>query len=128
MNNLRLIPLEERYVICRLSGQAWSPSVPARASLYSVTRTPDEVSIVCSENEIPDEARVDGYWRVFKIDGPISFSMVGVLNSVLKPLAEAHVSIFAISTFDTDYVLVKEEQWLIALQVLRHHHQILETA
>jgi len=128
LHNLRLIPLDERHVICRLNARAWSPSVPARATLYSVTRTDDEVSIVCSETEAPDDARVDGYWRAFKIDGPIPFSMVGVLHSVLKPLAEAHVSIFAISTFDTDYVLVKEEQWLVALQVLRHHHQILEAA
>lgn len=128
MHRLHLITMTQRYVICRLGARAWSPTVPSTATLYSVTRTDDELSIVCSEDEVPEDARVSGYWRAFTIDGPIPFSMVGVLHSVLKPLADAQVSIFAVSTFDTDYVLVKEEQWLAALQVLRHHHRISEAA
>ncbi len=128
MHRLNLVPLDLRYAICRLGARAWSPTVPSSSALYSITRTEDELSIVCSEEEIPEGAKISGYWRAFKIAGPIPFSMVGVLQSVLRPLADAQVSIFAVSTFDTDYVLVKEEQWLTALQVLRHHHEISEAA
>ncbi len=79
---------------------------------YCATRTSDELSIVCPENRIDQSGgggTVEGGWVAFKLEGPFPFSMTGVLASFLQPLAEGQIPIFAISTFDTDYVLVKEE-------------------
>jgi len=75
----------------------------------SVTGTRDEVSVVCPEDQAPEGATVEAGWRCLKVDGPLDFGLTGVLASLAVPLAEAGVSIFAVSTFDTDYVLVKAE-------------------
>ena len=74
--------------------------------------------MVCPESAMPEGAKREGGWRVLKITGPLDFSLTGILVSVAKPLAEAGVSIFAVSTFDTDYVLVKEENLEKALRAL----------
>jgi len=86
---------------------------------FSVTRTADELSVVCREDEVPEGARSEGGWRVLKLEGPFEFSEVGVLASVTAPLAEAGVGIFALSTFDTDYLLVREDQVGSAAAALR---------
>jgi hypothetical protein len=78
--------------------------------LVSTTRTAEELSIVCATARVPLGVRVQGGWRAFQLHGPIPFSQTGVLSSLLAPLAAARVSIFAVSTFDTDYVLVPEGQ------------------
>jgi hypothetical protein len=105
--NLKLLPT--RVTICRLASSSIIPDwAVTGAGFCSVTRTGQELSIVCSEDNVPAIARQDRGWRVFEIEGPFEFSAIGVLASVAVPLAEAAVPIFAISTFDTDYVLVKE--------------------
>jgi hypothetical protein len=111
--------LKERLAVCRMAADA---PIPAWAGgFYSTTRTSDELSIVCPENQI-DQTRpdvtVEGGWVAFKLEGPFPFSMTGVLASFLQPLAEAQIPIFAISTFDTDYVLVKEENLQRAVAAL----------
>ena len=73
-----------------------------------MTRARGELSVVCAE--LAAAVKQDGGWRIFQIEGPFDFGVIGVLASVAAPLAAAAVSIFAISTFDTDYLLVKEEQ------------------
>ena len=83
-----------------------------------MTRTPDEFSIVCEEGSVPNEARAEKGWVALKLEGPFPFAMTGVLTSFTVPLAEAGISIFAVSTFDTDYVLVKREQLNDAVQAL----------
>jgi len=86
-----------------------------------VTRTADELSIVCAENRVDRESGevvVEAGWAALKLEGPFPFSMTGVLASFLEPLAKAKVSILAISTFDTDYVLVKEQDLERALGAL----------
>jgi hypothetical protein len=99
--------------------------IPARVDelgFYSVTRTADELSIVCPENRIDGncaEMVVEGGWVALKLEGPFPFSMTGVLASFLQPLAEAQIPIFAISTFDTDHVLIKEENLQRAVAALR---------
>jgi uncharacterized protein len=105
------------------------PAWAQGAEFFSVVRTSDELSIVCPENRI-DQSRagmtVEGGWVALKLEGPIPFSMTGVLASFLQPLSEAQISIFAISTFDTDYVLVKEENLPRAVTALRSAgHQAL---
>jgi hypothetical protein len=112
--------------ICRLPADA--PEPPARApvvglpaALHSVTRTADELSVVCAEEDAPAGAtHVDGGWRALTLAGPFDLTTeVGVLVRVLAPLADAGVGIFALSTYDTDHVLVRDEHVERAVAALR---------
>ena len=100
----------DRLGVCR-----WAPDteIPQWAlsggGFVSVTRTADELSLVCGERAVPQGIQCEPGWRIFKIDGPLDFALTGILASVAQPLAEAGVSIFAISTYYTDYVMVKEQ-------------------
>ncbi len=85
----------------------------------SVTRTSDELSIVCTEEAIPREVEAERGWVCLKLAGPFAFTQTGILSSFLAPLAESGIGIFAVSTFDTDYVLIKEENWGVASSALR---------
>ena len=105
--------------ICRLDATSPVPVWVIKGDFFSVTRTGDELSVVCPEEVAPDDARSEGGWRALKLEGPFEFSEVGVLASVAAPLAEAGVGIFVVSTFDTDYVLVKKEQLQPAVAALR---------
>jgi ribosomal protein S18 acetylase RimI-like enzyme len=107
--SLKLKKLDGRMAVCRLDPSSGVPAWATGAAFFSITRTPHELSVVCSEGDVPDRMRSEGGWRVLALEGPFEFSEVGVLASVAAPLAEAGVSIFALSTYDTDYVLVKEE-------------------
>jgi hypothetical protein len=73
----------------------------------AVTRTDDEISIVCKEERVPATVRAERDWRALKVDGPLDFSATGILASLAVPLAASGISIFALSTYDTDYVLVR---------------------
>jgi hypothetical protein len=105
--------------ICRLDATSPVPDWAIEGNFFSVTRTGDELSVVCPEEAVPNDARSEGGWRAPKLDGPFEFSEVGVLASLAAPLAEARVGIFVVSTFDTDYVLVKEEQLQPAVAAVR---------
>ncbi|MBL0210349.1 MAG: ACT domain-containing protein [Holophagaceae bacterium] len=87
--------------------------------LWSITQTPEELSILCASDRVPPGYRTEGPFRALKVRGPLDMAMTGVLASMAGPLAEAGVSIFALSTFDTDYVLVRETAVEAALRVLR---------
>lgn len=106
MNPQRLVPLPETYCVCRLASEAPIPDW-ATGALLSITRTPDELSIVCEQSNVPEDIQAERDWRALRIKGTLDFSLTGVLARVAAPLAEADISIFAVSTFDTDYVLVK---------------------
>ncbi len=112
--------LSGRLSICRLDSRAplpdWAASAPG---LTSITRTSDELSIVCAGNVIPPGIACEADWRVLKIQGPLDFALTGVLASIAEPLSRAGIAIFAISTFDTDYVMVKESAVQAAMQALR---------
>jgi hypothetical protein len=105
--SLRL--LNTRLSICRLGPSepipdwAWS-----RGEFTSVTRTADELSVVCAESAVPPGTQCETGWRIFQIEGPLESALTGILVSVAKPLADAGVAIFAVSSYDTDYVMVKE--------------------
>lgn len=86
-----------------------------------IIRAPGELSIVCAENVVPPESEglvVEAGWVALRLEGPFPFAMTGVLASFVQPLAEAEIPIFAISTFDTDYVLVKNDNLRLALTAL----------
>ena len=98
---------EGRWAVARLGPEAGVPEWAASEVFCSVTRTRDELSVVCPEPAVPGGVRSEGGWALVRLEGPFPFTAVGVLDSVLAPLARAGVSIVAVSTFDTDYVLVK---------------------
>ena len=92
--------------------------VLACVEFVSVTRTSDELSVVCPAAAVPSGTKCDNGWRAFQVAGPLDFSLTGILLSVAEPLAAAGVSIFAVSTYDTDYVLVKADLLEKAMQSL----------
>lgn len=116
---LTMTLLEERLAVCCLDAAAEVPGWATTGSLFSVIRTAHELSVVCPEELVPGGVKCEKGWRVFELEGPFEFSEVGILSAVAAPLAEAGVGIFAVSTFDTDYVLVKEERLDAAADALR---------
>ena len=120
---LRLSVLPDSLAVCRLSADdPLPPWLPARG-FVSVTRTADELSVVCAADAVPPEVRSEPGWRCLVVAGPLDFSLTGILASIASPLGEAGVSLFALSTFDTDYVLVKGntlEAAAVALQGAGH--------
>jgi uncharacterized protein len=116
-----------RFAVCRLPAVASLPDWGLAGSFASVTRTAEEVSIVCAEENVPAEVRAERGWTGFKLEGPFAFSQTGILAAFIGPLAESGIAIFAVSTFDTDFVFVKEESVQAALDVLRRAgHRLIE--
>jgi len=115
---LALSLLAERLAVCRLEPGAPLPAW-AGGALTAFTRTPDELSVVCAEAGVPAGVQMEGGWRALKVAGPLDFGLTGILAALAGPLAAAGVSIFAISTYDTDYVLIKETALERAVAVLR---------
>lgn len=107
--DLPLLILPDRLAISRLPADAAFPDWARPGDLLALVRTRDELSIVCPERYVPPEVRAERGWRAVQVEGPLEFSMTGVLAAIAVPLARAGVSIFALSTFDTDYILVKED-------------------
>jgi hypothetical protein len=106
------------WAVARLGPRDAVPPWAASADFSSVTRTADELSIVCPAGAVPESVRCERGWAMLKLAGPFPFEAVGVLSSVLAPLAAARISVFAVSTFDTDYVLMKRGDLGSALGVL----------
>jgi hypothetical protein len=117
--SLQLWILDERIAVCQLSPDASLPAWAIQSLFFSITRTHDELSVVCPEGAVPESVKAVQGWRCFRVVGSMAFSVTGVLASLTTPLAEAKVGIFAISTFDTDYLLVKEQDLDRAIDVLR---------
>ena len=116
---LRLFLLDCRLAVCRLGPHDEVPGWAGGSAFSSVTRTSTELSIVCREDAVPDGIHREGGWRIFQVEGPLDFALTGVLASIAQPLAEAGVSLFALSTFDTDYVMVRERDVEAAALALR---------
>ncbi len=117
--SLELFP--EIYLICHFSAdkQAANIWLPMEG-FWSLTHTPDEVSLVMQVgNVLPEGSEIEDDWRMFRVAGTLPFELVGVLSELSKVLANAGVSIFALSTYDTDYLLVKSTQLETALDALR---------
>jgi hypothetical protein len=120
--------LPDELAICRLDPGGPIPAKPGRGPLWSLTVTPDEVTVICSAADAPRGARVETGWRALKVEGPLEFEIVGILDSLLQPLVDARISVFAISTFDTDYVLVRARDVRPASTALRVAGHTVETA
>jgi len=127
LTTLTLSVLPEEFGVCRLESTDEIPGWAMSEPFFSITRTPAELSIVCPAACIPEETPAERGWRCFKVHGPLDFVQTGVLLSLAKPLAEAGVSIFAVSTYDTDYLLVKRGDLRKAIAALRlSGHRVLE--
>ena len=116
--SLELTLLRERFAVCRLAPDVATPSWAAGDNFYSITRTAEELSVAVEESRVPAGVRSQPGWRVLQVRGPFAFSEIGVLASLTGPLAMKKVSLFAISTFDTDYLFVFEEQLADAIAAL----------
>lgn len=118
MMRLRLAAHPDRLAVCRLAPKAAMPSW-IRGSFLSMTRTRDELSIVCDDDTVPADVKAERDFRALYIVGPIPFETTGVAAALVGPLAAAGISVFLIATFDTDYLLVKNDAFARAIDVLR---------
>jgi hypothetical protein len=116
---MRLSVLSPSFAICRLAPDSAVPEWSLRGSFFTVTRTDDELSIVCEAALVPREVQAELPWRALKLHGPIPFAVTGVVASLTKPLADAQISVSVIATYDTDYLLVKADMLAAAITALR---------
>ncbi len=113
---LSLLP--DTYAVCRLDREAPVPDWATRGPFSSVTRTAGELSVVCPDALVPAGVKRESDWKLLMVEGPLDFSLTGVLASLTGPLAREGISVFALSTYDTDYLLVKQEQLDRAIRAL----------
>ena len=118
MKKLELSILPQRFAVCRLDSEDVIPDWLMEHNFWSVTRTHEELSVVLPEASVPASWKSEKGWRCLKVRGPLDFSLTGILASLASPLAEASISIFAISTYGTDYILVRDHDLEEAKKVL----------
>ncbi|HET9450163.1 MAG TPA: ACT domain-containing protein [Aggregicoccus sp.] len=96
--------------VCRLAAEEPLPGWATQGPFSSVTRAPEELSVVCPWDDVPEGVKREGPWACFKVEGPLDFALTGILASLTAPLAKDGIPVFALSTYDTDYLLVREDQ------------------
>lgn len=116
---LTLQIIEGEYSICRLPPDSAMPAWGVREPFYSVTATADELSVVCRTPHVPPGVRREDGWKALCVSGPLDFSLTGILAGLANPLAETGISIFAVSTYDTDYLLVRASDFANAVDTLK---------
>lgn len=104
----KLSILPGKYGICHFAENDPIPSWAQDAKFSSITRTANELSVICLQEKIPGGILVEKGWRVLKVEGPLGFALTGVVASLAKPLAEAGISIFYVSAYETDYLMVED--------------------
>jgi hypothetical protein len=119
MTAVRLILLDGEFAVCRLAADAPVPAWVGGGPLVSVTRTASELSVVCREEAVPEGVRCERGWRCLRVAATLDLALVGILAGLLVPLAGAGIAVFAVSTFDTDYLLTKADDLPRAADVLR---------
>ena len=105
---MKLFVLDELYAVVRCDPDAPMPDWVTGGHFWSVTRSDSELSIVCREDDVPADASAERGWCALELAGPLDFSLTGVVSALVVPLADAEVPIFVLSTFETDYLLVRE--------------------
>lgn len=124
---MRVLPGE--LAVCRLEADGPIPAwvFHAEAQFFSVMRTPEETSVVCPSDDVPPSVqRVDKGWRALKVDGPLPLTMTNVTAKLTTPLGAAGIPVFALSTYDTDYLLIKSEHLERAVSLLRTRFTVVE--
>jgi hypothetical protein len=123
---LTLVILPDVLAVCRLPSASPGIFLPGSQAFQAIIRSPGEVTLICTASAAPAEAVIESGWRALMVRGPLPFSMTGVLAALAVPLSQAEISIFAVSTFDTDYILVKESALGAAAAALRNAgHRVL---
>jgi len=107
-----------RYAISRLDAGAAVPDWSGTGPFVSISRTPDELSIVCPDANVPEGVTSERGWRILRCEGPLDNALTGIMVSIAEPLDDAGISIFPIGTHDTDYILVKESHLEAAIRAL----------
>jgi hypothetical protein len=106
LHQLKLSLLPSSFAICKFASGGSFPIDYLHSSFFSITKTDSELSVVCQESAVPADVQAERGRRVLRVEGPLDFSLTGILASLAAPLAAAEVSIFALSTYDTDYLLI----------------------
>ena len=126
MSNLTLRGLSETFAIHSLRRDSSIPYVVFNAPIFFLAKTYDEISIVIPEHIEIDSEEVELGWQAFEVVGPLYFTLTGIMSNISKVLADEKISIFAISTFDTDYVLVKSDKFEAAKAALiKHNYHVI---
>lgn len=118
--------LPDTFAVCRLDPGAEVPPWASQGSIVSVSRTDAELSIVCAASVVPPGVAAERHFRALRVRGPLPFDAVGVLASLVGPLAGAGISIFSISTYDTDYLLMHSDHLEPAIRVLKDAGHVVE--
>lgn len=119
--------LKEKFGVCRLDKNSLIPEWSQNNDFFSITRTSDELSIVCKEDNIPNDIKYEKDWRILKVEGPLDFSLIGILSKISTILAQKGISIFAVSTYDTDYILVKDKDIKNAvISLIKEHYEVIQ--
>ena len=122
---LILLVLNPIFAVSRVDPNIPIPEWAVKGDFFSITKTKEELSIVCEEENIPTDIQAERGWLALKVEGPLDFSLTGILSSLLTPLARASISIFALSTYDTDYLFVKKDNFEKDLSILGQFCKIL---
>ena len=117
---MRLTLLPEAMAVCRLPADAPLPPGILDAGFCSVTRTAEELSIVLPADRVQDGWKTETGWRMLQVAGPLGFELTGIVAGLATPLAEAGLPVFVVSTFDTDYLLVRSDRLEAAIEALRN--------
>ena len=116
---LVLSVLEETFSIHRLAPDASLPEAVSECDFYSLSKTTDELSLVCPEHIAVKSEKSNPDWKCLKVAGPLDFELTGILAGITDVLAKEKLSVFAISTFDTDYILIKKQGLTAAISALQ---------
>ncbi len=122
---LTLTLLPKTYSVCRLDKKEEIPKWALCSEFFSITKTMDELSIVTSQENVPAGIKNQNNWKILKVEGPLDFSLVGILSKLSTILADNDISIFAVSTFDTDYILIGENNMAKGIEALREKGYII---
>lgn len=119
-----ITPLPGEYAVVRLGPVEAIPAWADCGVFYSITRTPEELSILVEAAAVPPGLQMEAGWQGLKLEGPFDFNEIGILAGILTPLAAAGISILAVSTFDTDYVFIKSDRFEDALRILEIENRV----
>jgi hypothetical protein len=108
---INLIPLDDTYIIYQLNNNQEIPSEIFNSGFYSITKTSDEISIISNCKTDFNFLKSSKGWKGYKVDGILDFSLVGIISDITKPLKDNEISVFVISTFNTDYIFIKEDSF-----------------
>lgn len=127
MSQLRFIVLPFEYGLCRLHPDDAAPLWPIASSFYSITKTPDEWSVVCEVKHVPDGIQCSKGWRLMKIAAVLDLSLTGITAKFSAALADAGVNLCVIATYDTDYILIPNEKLSAAVAALQEGGFIIQS-